>query len=625
MKNMTQQTHYKRTIGLQDNKSMQASQLTYQALVMPILENDQYAHLRCFETLYKNQMTALLDCLIRHQKVFNHESVAEDLIRRLFNGLNDICLPTLCLEINVARINRSLMGSTQKQRFESFVGAFKLAGHRDQFFQEYPVLFKLINQCTNQWQQNCEQFINRLVKDHNIIQSVFNTSPGKLLHMGKTNGDSHKNGQQVMTCHFESGFHLVYKPRSMELDEKFQQAIQSLNQSIKFEAFKPITVINQGTYGWAEYVTFKPCSNVKEARRYHLRLGHHLALLNVLQASDFHHENVIIHGEFPVLIDLETLSQLDPNHIKGRTQTAWHIDQVRLLNTGFLPQKINLNNQQKIDVSALGASEQKATCQRVKLLHAKTDNMQLSYQEGFIKLNDAQVKLSHSKIPCNSCDYLTEILTGFEQFNQWLIQHKSWFIDLMISEVLSDHELRSVFRPTATYTQLLKTSFHPDYLRSFHRRDQFLLQALTHPNDPQFINKLTLSEQHDIKNGDVPIFHYRITATSVFDSEGNEIKGFLNTPPAMALHRNIQSLSPQQLQKDRWTIIASFTAQTLDDKQPEHEWLSTHAHRIKHFDESNLELWMNRMLHHLAFKNNTNTNWLEIVFKNNNWYLDFVI
>ena len=42
--------------------------------------------------------------------------------------------------------------------------------------------------------------------------------------------------------------------------------------------------------------------------RFYRRQGALLALLYALEATDFHAENLIASGEFPVLIDLETFS-----------------------------------------------------------------------------------------------------------------------------------------------------------------------------------------------------------------------------------------------------------------------------------------------------------------------------
>ena len=71
--------------------------------------------------------------------------------------------------------------------------------------------------------------------------------------------------------------------------------------------FKVLKVLDRSTHGWVEFVEHLPCRDRDEARRYYERAGMLLSLFYVLEGTDCHHQNIIASGEYPVLIDAETL------------------------------------------------------------------------------------------------------------------------------------------------------------------------------------------------------------------------------------------------------------------------------------------------------------------------------
>ena len=66
-------------------------------------------------------------------------------------------------------------------------------------------------------------------------------------------------------------------------------------------------MLDRSTHGWVEFVEHLPCRDHDEARRYYERAGMLLCLFYVLEGTDCHYENIIASGEYPVLIDTETL------------------------------------------------------------------------------------------------------------------------------------------------------------------------------------------------------------------------------------------------------------------------------------------------------------------------------
>ena len=69
---------------------------------------------------------------------------------------------------------------------------------------------------------------------------------------------------------------------------------------------REVKCLSRPTYGWEENIENKSCNTKEEIERYYFRLGIHLFLGYALGATDLHGENIVAHGEHPVIIDMET-------------------------------------------------------------------------------------------------------------------------------------------------------------------------------------------------------------------------------------------------------------------------------------------------------------------------------
>ena len=84
-----------------------------------------------------------------------------------------------------------------------------------------------------------------------------------------------------------------------------------------------------------------PCRDHDEARRYYERAGMLLCLFYVLEGTDCHYENIIASGEYPVLIDTETLMhhrarEIVPEDENAQTEAFEQLGH-SVLRTGLLP------------------------------------------------------------------------------------------------------------------------------------------------------------------------------------------------------------------------------------------------------------------------------------------------
>lgn len=60
-------------------------------------------------------------------------------------------------------------------------------------------------------------------------------------------------------------------------------------------------------YGYSEFIENTPAESPEAVKRYYYRMGNAFALFHALGSSDLHFENFIAAGEYPALVDLETI------------------------------------------------------------------------------------------------------------------------------------------------------------------------------------------------------------------------------------------------------------------------------------------------------------------------------
>ena len=109
-----------------------------------------------------------------------------------------------------------------------------------------------------------------------------------------------------------------------------------------------------------------PCKNESEVEHYYFRMGIHLFLGYALGATDLHGENIIAHGEYPVIIDMETYpgylkqqSEKDGSSVEEKINKSNRnkIRQITVIHTGMLPVLTWGRGNSRVLISAMGTEE----------------------------------------------------------------------------------------------------------------------------------------------------------------------------------------------------------------------------------------------------------------------------
>ena len=186
----------------------------------------------------------------------------------------------------------------------------------------------------------------RFEADRHAIEARFNGNEptGAIREIGPGLSDPHDGGRTVRIVTLESGLRLVFKPRPVAMEAAFHDLISWCNAELGLPPLRAGGVLDRGSYGWMEWIEAAPCQDQAEVERYFERAGMLLALAWVLDATDLHFGNVIVCGEHPVLVDLETL--LHPR---------WPGEERTVLDTGLVPTWIAGPDGGLYDVSGFGA------------------------------------------------------------------------------------------------------------------------------------------------------------------------------------------------------------------------------------------------------------------------------
>ncbi|HEY9300852.1 MAG TPA: type 2 lanthipeptide synthetase LanM family protein, partial [Phormidium sp.] len=335
------------------------------------------------------------------------------------------------------------------------------------FFRNYPVLGRLMATAIDFWVEATGNFLTRLQTNLNEIQQVFQPEQNSLSKLGKiikikpSLSDPHNSGDAVIALTFECGLQLVYKPKGLGAEVAYTQFLEWCNQQGIALQFKVLKVCDYQTHGWVEYVEHLPCEDQAAAKRFYQRSGMLLCLLYALRVVDCHRENLIANGEHLVLIDMETIMHQEVNllaELQEETEAETTVNSYfsdSVLRTGLLPRwEFGKNKRLAYDTSALGSIEAQITTPQEG--HKETKDLEFSIPTNIPILNN---------FPLSPNDYLSEIITGFEQMYRFLMEKREILLGSNTPLLLMQNQrVRFIFRATRIYWTILQKTFVPQFL-----------------------------------------------------------------------------------------------------------------------------------------------------------------
>ena len=465
---------------------------------------------------------------------------------------------TLLLELHVARLREQLPGDTPEERFVSFLDRLRAPDVQAALFGEYPLLHEQLALVIEQWTTFSLEFLQRLCSDWSAIRSTLapEGDPGPLVALDGGIGDRHRGGRSVLVARFASGFQVVYKPRSLAVDVHLGELIAWLERRGADPTLRTPLVIDRQGHGWTEYVAAEPCRTEQQVQRFYRRQGASLALLYLLDATDFHWENLIAAGEHPVLIDLESLFHPRIQHHQPLDGGAMgSLAGTSVLRVGLLPQRFWPDEDQPgIDLSGLGGVAGQLTPRPVPwLAGAGTDQARIEPKRVAMKGAVNQPVLDGGIVQPTA--HTGAIVSGFVALYRLLLEHRA---ELLAAggplDRFADDETRAILRGTHTYQTLLSASRHPDLMRDPAEREGLFDRLATATEQRPDLQRAIPAERADLMRGDIPFFTARPGSRDLQTSTGQVIPDFFAESALSSVRRRLEAFGEGDLNRQRWVI-----------------------------------------------------------------------
>jgi lantibiotic modifying enzyme len=481
------------------------------------------------------------------------DAVLDSFAADLAGDLVSLACRVLVLELNVARVEGRLSGATGAERFWSFVA--EAVRKRDEFFTEYPVLARQLVVRTQTAVEATWELCERWYGDRLRLARGGAVDGGRIESIQLGLGDRH-GGRSVGMVTLTGGVRWVYKPRPLAAHVQFNALVAWLNRAVPGLDLRTLTVQDRGDYGWVEFIEPTDCADTAGLDRYYRRLGVLAALLNALDATDVHFENLIAAEDQPVLVDMETLFHQgiratgpladDP------AQRALDASVHRL---GLLSMPVS-TAAGSVDFAGLGGDPVAVSPYPSATWEDDgTDTMRVVRRHmEFTGGQNRPTIAGEAADPLRHADALTH---GFRVGYQALVTHRAEVRDLL--ERFADTPVRIVARATQTYATLLTEGNHPDLLRDALDQDRHFsllwVQTVVQPR----LAALVREETADLWAGDIPIFMTRPGTRDLWTSRGHRLEDQFDHSGLDRARAKLGSMGGADQSRQEWVIRAALT------------------------------------------------------------------
>ena len=419
---------------------------------------------------------------------FSKESLS-DMSAMLLDGLYNLTYKLFSEKLHIFILRKESfafllnLDDCGRKKYKKLFNKHLLSGGWKDLFIEYPVLGRLMVIIIGNWLNNMSDLAVHLSQDAQVLEIT------KKIDCVKGNiSDSHNKGKGVLIIGFGENKQLVYKPRNLDIDIAYNKLVNSLNSKGFPYELKAAHVINFKDHGWIEHIDYKEIESIQSAKDFYLKAGSLLCLIYVLCGNDFHGENIIAHGDTPVLIDLETIISYkmlqlnEENKYIKDVQEYIDIMQESVIGIGFLPIWIRTLEETYIDFGALTGA--------VRTSIPSFNNEYLSVY-----------------------DYKENFLEGFKTTYKYFMEKRESLLKDTINPFFSDLTLRVILRATNIYAKMLYLTLKPKFLK-----DGFLYSVEIEKFSAGYLSgveyqkmskiwDMFLYERNSLEERDIPIFY----------------------------------------------------------------------------------------------------------------------
>jgi hypothetical protein len=184
------------------------------------------------------------------------------------------------------------------------------------FLAGYPVVARLVESSLATWRRRVANLVGHVARDQGALGA------GPALERVHVHGALLQAGRTTLGVELAGGARWMYRDQDLPMAAWFMALCAELNRAGLSAPLHVRRILLRDGCSWDELVVAAPCPPA-EVRSYFVRAGLLLGLLERLDACDFHVENVIGAGPYPVLIDIETLFHPWPARMTAAARAYW--------------------------------------------------------------------------------------------------------------------------------------------------------------------------------------------------------------------------------------------------------------------------------------------------------------
>ncbi|MBO0467141.1 type 2 lantipeptide synthetase LanM [Enterococcus plantarum] len=453
-----------------------------------------------------------------------------DYIGEIINRFMDIGLRTFVYDLHVEKEKMSVLTSMdEKEGFQRYlIARFDKKEKLISFFDQYPVLTRLYAETIDFQLTNFRELMSALAESETELNQVFQVEkPISLTGLKMGAGDSHDQGKSVAILTFHHEIEVVFKPKNLMIGQRFDRFVQEINKMAPEFDFYLTTKIVKEQYTFEECLIHSECLSFEDITHYYRQFGQTIALVYLLNGNDFHLENVLAFGKYPVLIDLETIIQNHfpmPNSenalVKVMQENVKSVVMSGLVPIYLFEERAEADVEGAsigVQLSALSGGEQKLPYKVLKLVDFDSVNMQFKYQEHITDGAENIPLFKGEKV--DFVPYIDTIIAGFKEFSAFAMKNKDT-LAFLAEKTFSDCFVRNVIKTTQSYGDLLDYSTHPTCMVDYIEREKLFENLWMHGYSN---SKPVPYEVRDMLQHDVPIFFNPTSSKDLMASQGEII------------------------------------------------------------------------------------------------------
>ncbi|MEM9549004.1 MAG: type 2 lanthipeptide synthetase LanM family protein [Bacteroidota bacterium] len=428
----------------------------------------------------------------------------------------------------------------------------------EKILKTYPHLVELISKNLRFKNYHLKEVINFFEEDKDDLIAFFNFEKNvSIKKISPGEGDTHLSGKSTSIVHLTNGKQLVYKPRSGELDQMFNTLLEEINSANIGVDFQRINLLNKTTHSWVEFINQLPVDEENQIENYFKRCGALIGLSYLVMGFDLHFENIIAHGEYPILIDLECMFKSDDT-------------QFDVLSIGLVPQLFAVQDT-FFDCSGLGADGKGETTPFWQWVNLNTDQLDLIKESTHFSNGKNQLFFDGKLV--SPKNFLNQIIEGYQIISDWFLHKKETNEINNLFSVFKDKTIRVLPRSTQTYSNILENSYLLNALKSSDERSEIIAKSL---DDFTFLptvadehkERIREHEKEALLRMDIPYFTANTSRTYLEQSGQKVIENFFREPPYNFILNRIKTLDRKDIQEQINLIKDAFAARyhLKDDK-----------------------------------------------------------